>query len=122
MRLEPTDAGRWLRDWLKRRRHSPGDNGQVQVLAEFENDTPLARADAQRSNRLSANLLANAVRHTPRAASPARSLANLFFVRVDVRDTGEESRPMKCRIVLSAFSEARAQKWPRGRRPGARAR
>jgi signal transduction histidine kinase len=90
MRLEPTDAGAVVRRLVETTAPLAWRQRQVQVLAECEQDTPLARADGQRLEQVVSNLLGNAVRHTPPGGLVAAAVTTeLTSVRVDVRDTGE---------------------------------
>jgi signal transduction histidine kinase len=90
MRLEPTDAGAVVKRLVETTAPLAWRQRQVQVLGEYENDTPLARADAQRLEQIVSNLLGNAVRHTPPGGLVAAAVSTEpSLVRVDVRDTGE---------------------------------
>jgi signal transduction histidine kinase len=90
MRLEPTDARAVVKRLVETTAPLAWRQRQVQVLGEYENDTPLARADAQRLEQIVSNLLGNAVRHTPPGGLVAAAVSSdLVLVRVDVRDTGE---------------------------------
>jgi signal transduction histidine kinase len=90
MRLEPTDAGAVVKRLVETTAPLAWRQRQVQVLGEYEQDTPLARADAQRLEQIVSNLLGNAVRHTPPGGLVAAVVSTEpALVRVDVRDTGE---------------------------------
>jgi len=119
MRLEATDAGAVVKRLVETTAPLAWRQRQVQVLAEFEDDTPLARADAQRLEQVVSNLLGNAVRHTPPGGLVAAAVSSEpSLVRVDVRDTARALPRMKCRICLSGSSGPGAER-PRWRRPGA---
>src|SRR5438094_393927 len=69
---------------------SLADGGGVRLTAEISADTPALDADPVRIRSVLANLLSNAIRHTPAGGSvsvSARSSGGT--VSIEVRDTGE---------------------------------
>jgi len=69
---------------------SLADGGGVRLTAEIAPDTPAIDADPVRIRSVLANLLSNAIRHTPAGGSvsvSARSSGGT--VSIEVRDTGE---------------------------------
>jgi PAS domain S-box-containing protein len=63
-----------------------------------------ALADARRLNQILANLLANAVKHTPVGTSiTLRGVANRDRVEVSVRDTGPGIRPEDLAVLFQEF-------------------
>src|SRR5438552_1785564 len=69
---------------------SLADSGGVRLTAEIAGDTPAIDADPVRIRSVLANLLSNAIRHTPAGGSvsvSARSSGGT--VSIEVRDTGE---------------------------------
>jgi signal transduction histidine kinase len=104
MRLEPTDTGAVVKRLVETTAPLAWRQRQVQVLAEFERDVPLARADAQRLEQIVSNLLGNAVRHTPPGGLVAAAVTTeLTCVRVDVRDTGEGIQADEVAHVFERF-------------------
>jgi signal transduction histidine kinase len=65
-------------------------SGRVQVTAELPTDLPRANVDGTRLAQIMVNLIRNAVRHTPPGGIVAAMAdADLDWVRIEVRDTGE---------------------------------
>ena len=110
MRLEPTDAGAVVKRLVETTAPLAWRQRQVQVLAEFEQDTPLARADAQRLEQVVSNLLGNAVRHTPPGGLVAAAVSTEpAAVRLDVRDTGEGITADEVPHLFERFFRGHAQ-------------
>ena len=69
---------------------SLADNGDVRLTAEIAPDTPAIDADPVRIRSVLANLLSNAIRHTPAGGSVSvRASRAGETVTIAVRDTGE---------------------------------
>jgi len=110
MRLEPTDAGAVVKRLVETTAPLAWRQRQVQVLAEFEQDTPLARADAQRLEQVVSNLLGNAARHTPPGGLVAAAVSTEpAAVRLDVRDTGEGITADEVPHLFERFFRGHAQ-------------
>jgi len=89
LKLERLDAAAMLQGAAAAVRSAAEADGLVLSVAEV--DPPLeVRADSERAQLVLTNLLANAVRHTPRGGLvEARARRDGEAVRFEVRDTGE---------------------------------
>jgi signal transduction histidine kinase len=77
-------------------------------VAELPDDLPAAQADPTRLEQVLANLLRNAVRHTPPGGIVAvMAAAEAGAVRVEVRDTGEGIKPEELPHIWERFYRGR---------------
>lgn len=104
LRPEPTDVGAVVRRVAETMAALAWGQRRVQMLVDVALDLPPARADAQRLEQIVANLLGNAVRHTPPGGLVAAVVAaEPDGVRVEVRDTGEGIAPEELPRVFERF-------------------
>jgi signal transduction histidine kinase len=79
-------------------------SGRVQVVAELPADLPQANVDGTRLQQILANLVRNAVRHTPPGGIVAVvTKAEGDLVRIEVRDTGEGIPPQELSHIWERF-------------------
>ncbi len=83
-------------------------SGRVELVAELPDDLPPAHADPTRLEQVLANLLRNAVRHTPPGGIVAvMAAAEAGAVHVEVRDTGEGIQPEDLPHIWERFYRGR---------------
>jgi signal transduction histidine kinase len=88
--IQPTDAGAVIRRMVDALAPLAWRSGRVELVAEVPPNLPLAFADEGRLEQVLANLLRNAIRHTPPGGIiVARASATSTVVCIDVCDTGE---------------------------------
>ncbi|MBN1935092.1 MAG: HAMP domain-containing histidine kinase [Anaerolineae bacterium] len=90
LNCRPTDAAPIVRQMVEAIAPLAWQSGRVQVIAELPAALPPAHVDGTRLAQILANLLRNAVRHTPPGGIVAAAAeAEQDFIRLEVRDTGE---------------------------------
>jgi signal transduction histidine kinase len=90
MHCEPIDVSPVVRRTVEAMAPLAWKAGRVEVVAELSAELPPARADESRLEQILANLVRNAIRHTPPGGIVAVSAYGKGdAVRVEVRDTGE---------------------------------
>lgn len=95
LKLAPTDLADLITDQLAAFSAQAGAT-DVTLVSEIAPDLPRAMADEQRVRQVLANLLANALRHTPsggRVTVSARAETDRRSLTVDVADTGSGIAP-----------------------------
>lgn len=76
----------------------------VRLRQHIDNGVPAVRGDRERLEQVLANLLRNALRHTPRGGSVTLRLRRAGqTVRVEVQDTGDGIRPEDLPLVTTRF-------------------
>ncbi len=85
---EPTDIGALVRDTVESFR-SQADSGGLTLTADIAAGLPILEVDPARMRSAVANLLSNAIRHTPRGSVTAAVAAAGGRVTITVTDTGE---------------------------------
>lgn len=87
---QPTDVAPIVRQMVEAVAPLAWQSGRVQVIAELPTHLPQATVDGTRLAQILANLLRNAIRHTPPGGIVAAAAGDEpDFVRIEVRDTGE---------------------------------
>ena len=104
LRPGPHDIGALVRRQVETAASLAWRQRRVEVLAELAPDLPPARADADRLEQVVANLLGNAVRHTPPGGLVVVAVTSEpEALRIDVRDTGEGIAPADLPRVFERF-------------------
>ncbi len=90
LNCQPTDIAPVVKQMVDAVAPLAWQSGRVQVIAELPDDLPRAEVDGTRLAQILANLLRNAVRHTPPGGIVAAAAgADPDFIRLEVRDTGQ---------------------------------
>lgn len=109
IKCQPTDVAPLIRRMVDAQALLAWESGRVELVAEFQDGLPPARLDPARLEQILANLLRNAVHHTPPGgmvaivarAEPAG--ANAEAVIIEVRDTGEGIAPRDLPHIWDRF-------------------
>ena len=104
---EPTDLGALLHEVGSSFRPSAEAVG-VELRTEIESGVPPLRIDPARIREVVANLLTNAVRHTPRGGTVTVALRRLQDgrVSVEVHDTGPGIRSERLERIFDRFAKS----------------
>jgi signal transduction histidine kinase len=102
--VQRTDVGGVVRRMVDALAPLAWRSGRIELVAEIAAGLPLAQADEGRLEQVLANLLRNAIRHTPPGGIiVARVSATAAGVRVDVCDTGEGIAPADLPHIWERF-------------------
>jgi signal transduction histidine kinase len=102
--VQPTDIGAVVRRMVDALAPLAWRSGRIEVVAEVTAGLPAAQADEGRLEQVLANLLRNAIRHTPPGGIiVARASATTTGVRIDVCDTGEGIAPADLSRIWERF-------------------
>jgi len=104
LHLEPTDPDVLIGD-VVRSFEAAAAVAQVRLAAEIEGDLPIIEIDPVRIREVLANLVANALRHTPAGGrvTIAGGVEGDRWVRLEVRDTGRGIDPALLPHVFDRF-------------------
>lgn len=100
---EPTDIGALVRDTVESFR-SQADSGGLTLAADIAAGLPILEVDPARMRSAVANLLSNAIRHTPRGSVTAAVASAGGTVTITVADTGEGIPPDLLPHVFERFA------------------
>jgi len=90
---EPTDMGALVHDSVESFR-SQADSGGLKLTADIAGQLPTLDVDPARMRSAIANLLSNAIRHTPAGGSVTAAISSAGDqVRIGITDTGEGIQP-----------------------------
>jgi signal transduction histidine kinase len=90
----PTDINPVVRRMVDALAPLAWNSGRVDLVSKLPDRPPQARADSRRLEQILANLLRNAIRHTPPGGIVAVTVhEELESVSIDVHDTGEGIAP-----------------------------
>jgi signal transduction histidine kinase len=104
MHCEPIDVSSVVRRMVGAMAPLAWKTGRVEVVAELPSELPPARADESRLEQIVANLVRNAIRHTPPGGIVAVSAhREADAVCVEVRDTGEGILPQDLPHIWERF-------------------
>ncbi len=102
--VQPTDVAAVVRRMVDALAPLAWRSGRVELIAELPPGLPLASADEGRLEQVLANLLRNAIRHTPPGGIiVVRARATSTGVRIDVCDTGEGIPPADLPHIWERF-------------------
>jgi len=101
---EPTDLAQLLRDAIAGFR-AAAESADVTLQLEVVDDLPILDIDPTRTQQVVANLLSNALRHTPAGGSVSvrASRAGAAQVAVEVQDTGTGMTPEVAGRIFERF-------------------
>ncbi len=104
---EPTDPEVLVGDVVRSFEPAAGAAG-VELVAEIDGDLPILEIDPVRIREVLANLVANALRHTPAGGrvTVAGAVEGDGWVRLEVRDTGPGIDPALLPHVFDRFVKA----------------
>jgi signal transduction histidine kinase len=104
LNCQPTDVAPIVRQMVEAMAPLAWQSGRVQVIAELPENLPQAEVDGARLAQILANLLRNAVRHTPPGGIVAvAAAADENAVHIEVRDTGEGILPEELPHIWERF-------------------
>jgi NtrC-family two-component system sensor histidine kinase KinB len=103
----PVDVAELLHEVARSFEAQAGDRGIDLAVDEIAEDLPAAAADAEQIRRAVANLVANAIRYTPRDGRVRLAARRVEGgVRIEVRDTGPGIQARQRERIFEKFARA----------------